>query len=548
MMKKLLTIILITALLITPMQILSASENDESFISVSFEPGTRKINVAGHESLSEGSAVVIVMTEFESEISPDNPPIISEMVFVSDEGRYNLSAVVPESVENGKYTVYAGSDAREEMISSDLILFFPDSTETMEAISALNSAENYPEFVEILSEVSFDVGIELEAIESMSVFSKALWGVRETAGDFSASSIVSATSFAMGADVLAATHDIGKVMQNYASAYDFSYGEYVNLNSDIKETADSIFLKTPTDKGYISYAEIVSLSNLICAPSYGRLREIITSRPEVFGIEFSTKYNKLSANDKAKVFKMIFDERSSFMTTEDVSDSFEDAVESLSKSSSEGGGGGGGGGGSISDSKNHIGDSTNINGLVTPGDSVKPKQKFTDIDSSFAKENIENLTNLFIINGYADGTFRPHNSVTRAEFCKIVCLAFGFTPSINDKFEDVNSTDWFAPYTGTLSSFGIIRGDGVNFNPQGYITRQDAAVILGNALEFVGKKLRGSYNFSDDENISDYAKEKVSAMASMGYLKGDGVNFYPAESITRAETAALVDRIYTSLN
>ena len=51
MMKKLLTIILITALLITPMQILSASENDDSFISVSFEPGTRKINVAGLESL-----------------------------------------------------------------------------------------------------------------------------------------------------------------------------------------------------------------------------------------------------------------------------------------------------------------------------------------------------------------------------------------------------------------------------------------------------------------------------------------------------------------
>lgn len=551
MMKKLLTFLIISVLLITPMQILSASEDDGSFISASFDPESRVLTVHGKDNITLGSPVFIGLASYNTQISTDNPPVISEMVFASNDGIFSFDGKVPSSLDNGKYTVMAGTGARDTMLSCTIILFFEGSEATIDALSAINSENTYQSFANTLSEHSFDVGIDLEAIEDYGVFSKALWGIKEDEGSFSVATITKAASFAMGADVLASTGDVEKVMQGFAIAFDYTYDEYADLDEDLKTVADSILKETSTEKGYISYADLVRVAKVITAPSYGHLKDVIISESENYEIEIDRDYNKLSANNKSKVFKLMFENRQSFKSIEDVSESFEDALDELSSAASNmgaGGGGGGGGGGSVSDSKNHIGDSTNITGLVSPGADVAKRAEFSDIESSFAKESIERLAGLFIINGYADNTFRPEMSVTRAEFCKIVCLAFRFDPSVNDKFADVSMTDWFAPYTGTLSNLGIVRGDGNNFNPSSYITRQDAAVILNNVLKYTGKSQEGQYTFSDNDSVSDYAKQSVSSLASMGYLKGDGVNFYPRNNITRAESAALIDRIHQNLN
>ncbi|MBO5369869.1 MAG: S-layer homology domain-containing protein, partial [Clostridia bacterium] len=85
------------------------------------------------------------------------------------------------------------------------------------------------------------------------------------------------------------------------------------------------------------------------------------------------------------------------------------------------------------------------------------------------------------------------------------------------------------------------------FRPYDAITRQDAAVILCRALESRSKIADGSYSFADSDSVADYAKQSVASLASNGYFKGDGTNFYPYSNITRAETAAVIDRIYTSI-
>ena len=47
------------------------------------------------------------------------------------------------------------------------------------------------------------------------------------------------------------------------------------------------------------------------------------------------------------------------------------------------------------------------------------------------------------INGYQDKTFKPDNSITRAEFIKIVNKVFGYNTKETENFSDVNQNDWF---------------------------------------------------------------------------------------------------------
>lgn len=69
--------------------------------------------------------------------------------------------------------------------------------------------------------------------------------------------------------------------------------------------------------------------------------------------------------------------------------------------------------------------------------------RFADIQNHWARPFIEALAARRILNGYPDGTFRPNNSVTRAEFAAIIGAVFNISvkrPYIN--FTDVPANHW----------------------------------------------------------------------------------------------------------
>ena len=53
--------------------------------------------------------------------------------------------------------------------------------------------------------------------------------------------------------------------------------------------------------------------------------------------------------------------------------------------------------------------------------------EFTDVDGHWAKETITKWVQQGLIKGYTDGTFRPDDSITRAEFMALVNRAFGIS-------------------------------------------------------------------------------------------------------------------------
>ena len=113
------------------------------------------------------------------------------------------------------------------------------------------------------------------------------------------------------------------------------------------------------------------------------------------------------------------------------------------------------------------------------------KNDFSDVSADKWYNNaVSTLSNMGVIGGYADGTFRPDAPISRAEFAKI---AVSFTQNngsaVYNYFTDVKTTDWFAPYVTAAKDAGLIEGysDG-SFKPKSKITRAEACAIVNRTL------------------------------------------------------------------
>ncbi len=171
-----------------------------------------------------------------------------------------------------------------------------------------------------------------------------------------------------------------------------------------------------------------------------------------------------------------------------------------------------------------------------------PASRFNDApESHWAYEYIEKMASANVLNGY-NGAFRPDDDITRAEFVKVLCSAFGIEAKGEVSFTDVSSDSWYAPYVNALASNDIAKGDEGMFRPDDKISRQDAAVLIERVLKHVGINLAdGEITFTDADAMSDYAKNAIASLAKAGVINGmeDG-SYAPINNITRAQVAKLI--------
>lgn len=141
---------------------------------------------------------------------------------------------------------------------------------------------------------------------------------------------------------------------------------------------------------------------------------------------------------------------------------------------------------------------------------------------------------------------RPDDNVTRAEFVSMIVRDKGITlGAYPTAFYDVDENDWYFRYIAAAENKGIILGDeSFNFNPEEYITRQDAAVILGRAYGVPAQIGFDLTKHRDGIYISQYALGYMTYMTNCGIIGGfeDG-SVRPLENVTRAQTVAMIDRI-----
>jgi Mg/Co/Ni transporter MgtE len=96
---------------------------------------------------------------------------------------------------------------------------------------------------------------------------------------------------------------------------------------------------------------------------------------------------------------------------------------------------------------------------------------------------VSTLTSAGAINGYANGTYRPAQNITRAEFTKILVAMYGVDSTATCSYNDVSSSNWAYQYIATAAKLGWIAGysDG-SFKPGQPITRAETVTILNRVL------------------------------------------------------------------
>ena len=126
---------------------------------------------------------------------------------------------------------------------------------------------------------------------------------------------------------------------------------------------------------------------------------------------------------------------------------------------------------------------------------------YTDVASDAWYNNaVSTLSNMGIIDGYEDGTFKPNASITRAEFTAIATRFFDYTAEYEGAFNDVTYSDWYADCVQAAVDMGLVNGyaDG-GFHPNAYITRAESCAIVNRVLNRVPHE---DYLLDEDEMIT----------------------------------------------
>lgn len=212
------------------------------------------------------------------------------------------------------------------------------------------------------------------------------------------------------------------------------------------------------------------------------------------------------------------------------------------------GGGGGTSGSSIVTPKKPITPTETL--PVKPGAQTQPNEKFIDLgEYNWAKDSINYLAEMGVINGTSENTFSPGANIIRADFTILLVRALKFTSNSTENFSDIQADAYYANELAIAKGCGIINGSGDNkFKPTDQISREDMMVIVTRALEKSGYKFSGVTDneltsFSDANEISEYAKYAVALLVENNIIEGSNGKINPHGNASRAEIAVLIKRI-----
>lgn len=150
--------------------------------------------------------------------------------------------------------------------------------------------------------------------------------------------------------------------------------------------------------------------------------------------------------------------------------------------------------------------------------------------------------------GTSETEFEPEANVTRGMFVTILYrMANEPVAEVSDSFGDVAADEYYAPAVAWASEQGVVRGnnDGT-YEPERLVSREEMAAILYRYAQIngYGRNAEENLSYSDNGNISEYAKIPISWSNANGIMQGnDDGNFAPQGFATRAEAAAVFQRM-----
>lgn len=181
-------------------------------------------------------------------------------------------------------------------------------------------------------------------------------------------------------------------------------------------------------------------------------------------------------------------------------------------------------------------------------------KNYADISGNWAEAEIGYMLNNGYMSGYPDGTFRPENELSRAEYATMLvnCLNPQADPSIgNITFPDIVN-HWAEDNIIQAAKAGYLSGfpDGT-FKPNEPITKTQIIVSVANGLDLSGGQNNSlPVYFDDNQSIADWAKQSISNAVTNKFIYNypDIHKLEPNKNATRSEATALIYRSMNHLN
>ena len=134
--------------------------------------------------------------------------------------------------------------------------------------------------------------------------------------------------------------------------------------------------------------------------------------------------------------------------------------------------------------------------LIVPAGAANAT-RFSDVADNYTATAIETLRLMGVLDGYSDGTFRPNAALTRAQFCKMAVYAMDGSSELGRYstvtiFPDVKPSFWASSYINMAAKKGVIAGfaDG-KFKPNQTVTAGQAVTILMRGLGYKDENMGG---------------------------------------------------------
>ena len=212
---------------------------------------------------------------------------------------------------------------------------------------------------------------------------------------------------------------------------------------------------------------------------------------------------------------------------------------------STGGGGGGGGGGAATPVTPKPPVTEDVTPVVPDVPEITepdyPSFVEKELDGHWGAEQIKELCANGVITGDGD-SLRLKDTITRAEFTALVVRAMGIDKKdYEGTFTDVNTSDWSSSFIAAAYDAGLISGADGKFRPNDTITREEICKIISSAIK--AETEVKALDFADANNISEWAKESVQIAYSLGIINGMGDgNFAPKENALREQAFVMLAR------
>lgn len=254
----------------------------------------------------------------------------------------------------------------------------------------------------------------------------------------------------------------------------------------------------------------------------------------------------LSQYETAELYNQVLQSNSACNSFAEAEELFKKSIPEKSVPGSQSSSGGRRGGGSSFISSVITGSPAETDNQPTVSDGSKTS--FSDVSAEhWASSYIERLYAAGVINGVDGVNFAPQGTVSRQDYVKIMIGALGMPlTETASTFSDVEKGAYYEAYVMTAFEKGFISGLEADYFGVGQsIRREDAAVIIARVLEAYNIEMTDEPAiFADEADMADYAREAIKAVSAAGIFGGDDAgNFNAKGSLSRAEACAILCRL-----